>query len=231
MKDYVNAVSLKKRWLLYLSGLVVLAVGLVLSTKCTLGVSPIMSVAYAVSEILSQNLGDMVLIWYSFLILVQLILHSRNLEGTARNRQLVLDVLQLPLSLVFTRLMNLFSAFFPVYETECAGQFLGTIPGRLLVLFIACVCTGIGASLTLRMKMVPNPGDGIVAAIAESFGLETGTAKNIVDSVCVVLTLAISLLLARKVIGIGIGSLLAALSVGRVVAVCSRLYDRLGIRV
>ena len=42
-----------------------------------------------------------------------------------------------------------------------------TLPSQLFVLFLAIICTGIGAALTVNMDIVPNPGDGIVNAIAK----------------------------------------------------------------
>lgn len=54
---------MKKRIILYTFGMIILAFGLVLNTKTTLGVSPIISVAYAASDILSINFGNMTFLW------------------------------------------------------------------------------------------------------------------------------------------------------------------------
>ncbi len=220
-----------KRFFLYLAGLVILAIGLILNTKCTLGVSPILSVAFSVSEIWKLNFGDVTLVWYVTFILVEIVLHVINNQGTERKKKLVMDVLQLPLSIGFTRIMNLFSAIFPVFETDYQGQFLGSLAGRILILLIAIILTGIGASLTLRMKLIPNPGDGIVAAIGEAVRRDNGTVKNFVDVCCVIITLLICFLTVRKLVGIGIGTIIAALGVGRVMAVCNKVYDKAGLKV
>ena len=45
------------RWVLYLLGMLVLALGLTLNTKAGLGVSPIISIAFAVSEIWAGTSG------------------------------------------------------------------------------------------------------------------------------------------------------------------------------
>ena len=45
-----NDLKTVNRWLLYLAGMLVLALGLTLNTKAGLGVSPIISIAFAVSE-------------------------------------------------------------------------------------------------------------------------------------------------------------------------------------
>lgn len=41
--------------------------------------------------------------------------------------------------------------------------------------------TGIGAALSLNMRIVPNPGDGIVQAIADCTRKSVGFTKNCVD--------------------------------------------------
>ena len=53
--------SIFYRILFYVTGLLVLAHGLTLNTKTGLGVSPIISVAYSISEIFDHNFGNMTL--------------------------------------------------------------------------------------------------------------------------------------------------------------------------
>lgn len=77
--------------------------------------------------------------------------------------------------------MNLFSAVIPVFETTYPDSFAGSMGGRLLFLALAIVLTGVGAALSLFMRIVPNPGDGLVQGISDFFGLKTGLSKNIVE--------------------------------------------------
>ena len=83
------------RWVLYLLGMLVLALGLTLNTKAGLGVSPIISIAFAVSEIWGWNFGDMTFLLYSLFVAGQFVLRGKNSRLT--------DLLQLPLSLAFSR--------------------------------------------------------------------------------------------------------------------------------
>ena len=46
------------RWVIYVIGMLVLALGLTLNTKTGLGVSPILSLAYCSTQIWGVNLGD-----------------------------------------------------------------------------------------------------------------------------------------------------------------------------
>lgn len=208
---------------LYLLGMLILAVSLTLNTKVTLGVSSIISVAYCVSALSGCSIGDTTLVWFILLIVIQIVLHL--IRKAPNWKQIILfDVLQLPLSLVFTRCMNLVAEVIPVFEEAYAGTFWGGIWGRLCLLVLAIVLTGIGAALTLDMRLIPNPGDGIVQAIADFFSKPVGTAKNLTDICCVTLAALIALCFARKIIGIGLGTLLAALTTGRVLALFNRLF-------
>ena len=208
---------------LYLLGMLILSVSLTLNTKVTLGVSSIISVAHCVSVLTGARIGDMTLLWFVLLIAAQIALHLIR-KAPDWKRNVVFDILQLPLSLVFTRFMNLFAARIPVFEEVYAGTFWGGVAGRLCLLALAIVLTAVGAALTLDMRLIPNPGDGIVQGVADFFSKPVGTAKNLTDICCVALAALISLCAARRIIGIGIGTLLAALSTGRVLALFNRLF-------
>lgn len=95
----------------------------------------------------------------------------------------------------------------------------GSIIGRLIALAIAIILTGMGIVFTLNVCLIPNPGDGIVQALADLFHAKISTVKNVLDTVCAVSTIILGLAFARKIIGIGIGTVLAVIFVGRVVAV------------
>lgn len=49
------------RLMIYLAGLLILALGLMLNTKAGLGVSAIISVSYCISLVLQLNFGDVTL--------------------------------------------------------------------------------------------------------------------------------------------------------------------------
>ena len=59
----------------YVAGICILALGLTLSTKTKLGASPIIAVAFCISELSGIELGDATFFLYSFFILVQIALH------------------------------------------------------------------------------------------------------------------------------------------------------------
>ena len=211
----------------YLLGLAILAAGITLNTKTTLGVSPIVSVAYCLSEITGWNFGNTTFMWYTFFVFLEVLLHLIKKAEDWR-RKITADLLQIVVSLIFTRFMNLFSAVIPVFETAYPDSFAGSFWGRFLFLLLAIVLTGVGAAMSLFMRIVPNPGDGLVQGISDFWGLKTGLAKNLVDLSCVLLTAALSLLCLRRIVGIGIGTLAAMLGTGRVIALYNRLIPPQG---
>lgn len=194
-----------KRLLVYIVGLFILALGLTLNTKASLGVSPIISVPYSISQITGLNFGDLTFIEYALFVFVEIMIHLSE----KNKKKIVADLLQLPLSLVFTRFLNIFSSCIPT-----SNKFLV----QLLILVLAIICTGVGAAMSLSMQFVPNPGDGIVQALAGKFNKSVGLTKNMFDCVCLCITLCISLTFAHTILGIGIGTVIAVLGVGRVIA-------------
>ncbi len=216
----------RKQWvyriIIYIIGMFSLALGLTLNTKTTLGVSPIISVSYSVSNLLGWNFGNTTLLEYSIFIVVELVLHA--IKG--RYKLMLIDVLQFPLSLIFTRVLNVFGFFLPTFATDCAGTWMATIPGRILFLLLAIIFTGIGATMSLEMRIIPNPGDGIVQTLSDTIGKGVGLTKNCFDLLNVLITFCIGAFSGRWFLGIGIGTVLAVLGVGRVIAVFDHFFLR-----
>ena len=197
---------------MYVVGMFILALGLTLNTKANLGVSPIISVPYSISQITGLNFGDLTFVVYAMFVVVQIIIHIR----LKNHKRIASDILQLPLSLIFTRLLNILTVYIPT------SQNLGI---RFVILTFAIICTGIGAAMSLSMQIVPNPGDGIVQALAERFDKSVGITKNLFDCLNLSITLCISLFIAHQIVGVGIGTVIAVVGVGRVIALFHHIFE------
>ncbi len=189
----------------YLLGMAVLAAGITLNTKTNLGISPLVAIGYAVSQIYGVSFGTMAFVVYAVFVGIEFALRRKNAKAR--------DLLQLVVAWLFSLLLNGFGAVLPA---------AASIPGRAVELILAVVLTGVGAAMTLTMELIPNPGDGLVNAVAETFAIKTGSAKNICDAGGALLTAAYSLIAAHRVIGIGVGTLVTVLFTGRVMAVYYR---------
>lgn len=186
----------------YILSLLILALGLTLNTKTGLGVSPIISVSYSISQIFHMNFGNTTLVWYTVFVIAQLIIWGKNRRWY--------DLLQIPLSIVFTRFLNLFEKCIP-WETD-------SFAANMALLIVAIICTGVGAAMSVNMRLIPNPGDGIVAAIADFIHKDMGFAKNMFDLLNICTTFVIGIISGHFLLGIGVGTVFAVIGVGRAVA-------------
>lgn len=200
------------RWFYYIIGMLVLALGLILNTHSGLGSSPIISIPYTISFLVPVSFSDLTLILYIAFVFVEFLLKGKQRKWA--------DILQIPLSIVFTRFMSLFSRWFDFSDAE--------FPVRLAVLLLGILFTGIGAALTVDMDLIPNPGDGFVQAISMCIKKDLGTTKNIVDLCCVGISVLIGAATEGPLLGVGLGTVIAMVGVGRVIAAFNWLFrDRL----
>ncbi len=195
------------RFLIYFAGMLLLALGIILNAKTGLGVSPLVSVAYCASELTGLDFSNMSMALYALCFLAEVAVKGRSTRW--------FDVIQLPFCFLMTRFMSLFSRALPNPEG---------LPLRVLLLVFAIIFTGTGVALMLHMRLVPNPSDGLVQAVSDRTGKSVGFIKNCLDALCVLITLCLGLLAARRVIGIGAGTVAAVILTGRVVAVTTRFF-------
>ncbi len=202
-----------KRFTVYVLGMLLLAVGIILNTKTAMGVSPLVSIAYAIATIYGLNFANITLLMYLVHFLIQVAIKRRRIRP--------FDFLQLPFCFAFTRCMSLLSAILPTPSY---------MPLRLFMLVLAVLCTGFGVALTVGMHFVPNPADGMVGAISEVIHKPMGFTKNLVDAISVGLTIAVGLLSVGHIVGVGVGTVCAVLGTGRAVALCHLLFGKFLVR-
>lgn len=190
------------RWGFYLLGMVLLALGLTLNTKTGLGASAIVSVPFTVNQTTGWDFGNLTLVVYCLFVAAQFVIKGKKRRWT--------DLLQIPLSIVFTRFLNIFGAVIP-YKS-------GNLPADLALLVAAILLTGVGAAMTVDMQLIPNPGDGIVSAISQVSGRELGFCKNCFDLGCVSLSLIIGFCFGNPLAGVGLGTFISMVGVGRAIA-------------
>ncbi|OAA84666.1 YczE/YyaS/YitT family protein [Clostridium coskatii] len=198
------------RGMMYCIGLAVLALGIILNTKTGLGVSPIISIPYSISKIWNINLGNATMCIYILCVAGQAALRGKEFRP--------FDLLQVPMSIVFSRIINIFNDMIVI---NCNNLMI-----NLLLLAAAIMLTGIGAYITVQMKIVPNAADGFTQALAERTKKGLGLAKNITDISSVIITVVIGLVCAGKIVGIGVGTLVAVMGVGRAIALTNMLFGK-----
>jgi len=200
------------RAVIYGVGVITLSFGIAVMALSTLGLLPVSAPPFAVSKVLGTNFSRTLFLHYCLLVAIQFLIKGKQ-------RQLR-DLLQMPFSLVFSTLVGFFGDLFPVQQD------LWWQKGILLV--IGILCTGIGIIMSVQMKVIPNPADGLMQAIAMRFHKDSGMAKNILDVILVAAAFLIDLLFGKPFTSVGLGTVMAMIFVGRVIAVFNRLCsDRL----
>ena len=198
------------RIIVYICGLFALALGIVLNTKANLGVSPIISIPYSISIIWNINLGAVTAGVYVLFVLGQIVVLRKKFH--------TVQLLQIPLSIAFGMVINFFSRFITINSHNLLIN--------LSLLALGISFTGLGVSWTLLMNILPNAADGFVQAISIQTGKKLGLVKNILDASSVALTIIIGLVSTGKIVGIGLGTVLAIIGVGRVIALMNLLSKK-----
>lgn len=190
-----------KRIGIYSIGVLILGFGLVLNSKTGLGLSPILSVPYALSQLSSFTFGTWTSIVYIFFVIAQILMRG-HLE--------LKTLLQLPFSWLFGKLIDFYNVVIPVNDPN--------IVLALALLFVAILCTALGVTIMVRCDLIVNPADGFVATTAQFFKKPFGNIKLITDLMSLGITLIISFLFIGHLTGIGIGTLVAAFCTGPFIA-------------
>lgn len=188
------------RVLVYFLGLLILCLGVVLNTKTNLGVAAINVIPFVVSKSTSLSLGNCVFVLYLVFILMQFIV-NKKVD--------LLTILQLPVSLLFGRMVDIINIH--ILKFEAHNIFSG-----LIMLMIAILLVGLGTTLVISQNLIPNAPDGMVNALGKLFNKPFGYIKVRFDIICVCLALIISFLMTGKIVGIGLGTLISMLLTGNV---------------
>ncbi|MFC0876771.1 DUF6198 family protein [Saccharicrinis sp. FJH2] len=181
------------------SGLFFMALGVALSVKADLGVSPISCIPYVFSFKLPLTLGTLTIVFNVLLIIIQI--------GILRRNYRIIQLIQLPV--VFA-----FGVFIDVALRLVSGLNVSNYFWQVLWCLISCAVLAFGVFLEVKARLTYLPGEGLVIAITDSFKKEFGKTKIGVDSSMVIGGLIISFILLHQLQGIREGTVAAAILVG-----------------
>lgn len=188
-----------KRWLLLLVGLTVMAFGVGLSIKASLGTSPISSLPYAVSLVSPLSVGTATILMHCTFILLQILILRRRYDPV--------QLLQLPVAFFFGGLTDLAVALLSGVTCESyLTQWLVCAAGIALV--------ALGVSLEVTANVVTLAGEGLVLSLCRVTPVKFGNMKVGFDVTLVVLAVLVGLLCRHEVLGVREGTVAAAVCVG-----------------
>lgn len=196
------------RYIWFFAGVIINSFGVAFITKADLGTSPISSIPYVLSLNFPLSFGTATFMFNILLILLQLVLLKKDFG--------ILQVLQIVVTLVF-------SAFIDISMDLLFWLEPSNIIEKLISLTIGCAILGFGISVEVAPAALMVPGEGVVSVISSKMpNRKFGTIKIAFD-VSLMLTAAIlSVILSRSINGLGIGTIISALIVGKFVNISNR---------
>lgn len=210
MKENMSRRELLKRYGLFIISLFISALGVAVTKRGELGVSPISSAANVmIMRFPALSLGSWLIIWNCILIAGQIALLRRNFK--------LIQLLQVPLSFLFgwfTDIGMCIARLFPItgYISRLGAVVCGT------------AILGFGISLSVAANVIMNSGEAFVKAVSDVSGKEFGNVKIIFDISNVTFAAVLSLaLFDLKIVGLREGTVIAALFTG----VCVKFFTKL----
>lgn len=200
----MSAKETAKRYILFIVSLFFAALGVAVTKRGELGVSPISSVANVMSSRFEGlTLGTWLILWNGLLILGQILLLGRNFKP--------IQLLQVPLSFLF--------GYFTDFGMWCAGHIpVGGYGTRVVLVLGGIVLLGFGVALSVIADVIMNSGEAFVKAVADRTGRNFGNVKIAFDVCCVAAAVVLSLVLfGGEVVGTREGTIVTALLTGLVV--------------
>ena len=197
-----------QRYLLFIIGLFFSALGVAITKKGELGVSPISSVANVMSIQLPQlSLGYWLIIWNCVLILGQILLLRKKFQW--------IQLLQVPLSFLFGWFTDFGVWLLSFFEPK-------NYIVQILLVLAGTVVLGFGISLAVTANVILNSGEAFVKALSDTIHKEFGNIKIVFDVSCVAMAVILSFLFFQRLEGTREGTIIAALCTGFMVKFFSK---------
>ena len=184
--------------------------GVAITKKGELGVSPISSVANVMSEKFTfLTLGNWLIIWNCVLILGQILILRKKFQW--------IQLIQIPLSFLFGWFTDLGMWIFSFLKPS-------NYVFQLLMVLVGTVVLSFGIALSVIANVVMNSGEAFVKAISDTIHKEFGNVKVVFDISCVVAAVILSLIFFDlRIVGTREGTVISALLTGFVVKFWNRL--------
>lgn len=192
-------------------GVFINALGIDLITKSDLGTSQISSISYVASlkfDWLSFGMSTFLLNAIFMVMQVFILKGKINLKL----------LLQLPVSYLLGLFININMGILRFFQPT-------NLMTETISLVLGCVILGLGISIEVAPDIVKIPGEGIVATMSKVYGISFGKVKMLFDMTLVILAAILSLILFHRIEGIGIGTVVSALMVGKCVNIFNRLLE------
>ncbi len=189
-----------RRFVVYILGFFIMTMGIALSVKSNLGVSPVSSIPYTITRVFGMEMGNATILFHACLVLLQIIILRRKFKW--------INLLQIVVGIIFgkfTTLCNYLAGFLPATDN---------IVIQLIMILISTVFIAVGIFFYLPANIMPLAGEGAMQVISDVTGIEFSKTKIVFDVSMVVVSLVTCLIALHSMGSVGIGTIIAAFLVG-----------------
>ncbi len=190
-----------------------MSVGVGLSIKSGLGVTPISSIPYSLTLASNVNIGITTVVFNAFLVFLQIPILRKKFNPK--------------------RLLQLINAFMFGYFTDISLWILSPFPKLslgfdFLLLIVSMFLIAIGILIYMPANIAPLPGEGVVEAVSLVSDKRFSNVKVCFDTSMVVLSLIICVFFTENIFGsVSIGTILAAIFIGIIIKHINNLYEKI----
>lgn len=197
---------------MYFIGLFVMTIGIALSVKSNLGVSPVSSIPYTMTCVLGIEMGKATILFHIILVLIQILLLLKKFKPV--------QLLQVVIGVVFgyfTTFCNYMVSFLPTPEN------LGI---RIIMVLASTVFVAFGIFLYLPADLIPLAGEGCMQAVSSVTHIEFSKVKIDFDCTMVLVSAITCLTVLHNLGSVGAGTIIAAILVGTLVGIINRAFGK-----
>lgn len=192
--------NMKVRIPMYFIGLFIMTIGIALSVKSNLGVSPVSSIPYTMTCVWGIEMGKATIIFHAALVLIQMLI--------LRKRFRPINLLQVVVGIVFgyfTTFCNYLATYLPSTDNMVM---------RIVLMLVSTVFIAVGIFFYLPADLIPLAGEGVMQAVSDVTKIEFSKVKIGFDCSMVVISVITCLICIHSLGSVGVGTVIAAFLVG-----------------
>ena len=192
--------NMKVRIPMYFVGLFIMTIGIALSVKSNLGVSPVSSIPYTMTCVWGIEMGKATIIFHAALVLIQILI--------LRKRFRPINLLQVVVGIVFgyfTTFCNYLATYLPSTDNMVM---------RIVLMLVSTVFIAFGIFFYLPADLIPLAGEGVMQAVSDVTKIEFSKVKIGFDCSMVVISVITCLICIHSLGSVGVGTVIAAFLVG-----------------
>ncbi len=212
LKDKIKSEHYIVRFIVYIIGLFIMTLGVSMSVKSDLGVSPVSSIPYTITCIFGLEMGKATILFHIFLVIIQIFILRK--EFKAKN------LLQVVVGVLFGYFTT-FSNYLFTYLPTPSNMFI-----RLVLMIVSTLLIAVGIFFYLPADIVPLAGEGAMKAISDKTGVVFSRVKIGFDLTMVLISLISCLAALHRLGSVGVGTIIAAVLVGINLGIVTKLFGK-----